>query len=154
MSDANRAFWQRLATLRMAQTFRLMSATAVYRLLIAIRIGWTFVEWLFSWGPYSHVTLLTLLHPYASLIPECIAVALWLVILAGLWFFQRWARTTFVLLIVLALLTLPFRVQRYSFSPPPSFVPVVAIFMLFLTVAIIAMSFLPPVRECFATDEA
>ena len=70
--------------------------------------------------------------------------------LAGMWFFQRWARLIFVLLLAVALLTSPFRVHRYSLSSPSFFVPTVTVLMLLLTGAILAMSFLPPVRDCFA----
>jgi hypothetical protein len=48
-------------------------------------------------------------HPYAALVADAIAVAFWLTMLAGLWFFQRWARLIFVVLFALALFTRPFR---------------------------------------------
>ena len=130
-----------------------MNATLIYRVLIAIRGCWLVVEWFFGWGAHSRVDSLTLLHPYASLVVHAVAVALWLVILAGMWFFQRWARLIFVLLVALALVTSPFR-AHYSFSTPPSYAQAIAIFMLLLTGAIVAMSFLPPVRNCFAKNEA
>ncbi len=130
-----------------------MSATLIYRILIAIRGCWLVLEWFFGWGAHSHVNSLTLLHPYVSLIAGGIAVLVWLVILVGMWFFQRWARLIFVLLIVVALVTSPFR-AHYSFSSPPSFVLAIGVFVLLLTGAIVAMSFLPPVRDHFAKNEA
>jgi len=68
-------------------------------------------------------------------------------------FFQRWARLIFVILLAVALFTSPFRAQHYSLSSPPSFVPVIAAVMLLVTGAIVAMSFLPPVRDCFFAEE-
>ena len=132
----------------------LVSATLVYRGLIAVRGCWIFAEWLFGWGVYSHLSLFNLNHPYAALTAEAIAIAFWLAILAGMWFFQRWARFIFVVLLAVALLTSPFRGHRYSLSSPPSFVAPVGVLMLLLTGVILAMSFLPPVRDCFARKEA
>jgi hypothetical protein len=129
-----------------------LNATLIYRVLIAIRGCWFVIELFFGWGAHSRVDSLTLLHPYASLVVHAVAVALWLVILTGMWFFQRWARLIFVLLVALALVTSPFR-AHYSFSTPPSFAHAIGIFMLLLTGAIVAMSFLPPVRDCFAKNE-
>jgi hypothetical protein len=131
-----------------------VNAISVYRLLIGFRGSWLLVEWLFGWGAHSQVTTFTLTRPYATLIADGIAVALWLTILAGMWFFQRWARLIFVILLVVGLLASLVRVQRYSLSSPPSFVPIIAVVMLLFTGAIVAMSFLPPVRDRFATREA
>jgi hypothetical protein len=131
-----------------------VSATLVYRGLIAIRGCWIFAEWLLGWGVYSHVSLFKMNHPYAALTADAIVVAFWLALLAGMWFFQRWARLIFVVLLAVALLTSPFRVARYSLSLPPSFVALVGLLMLFITGAILVMSFLPPVRDSFATKEA
>jgi len=107
-----------------------------------------------DWGAHSHINSLTLLHPYASVLAGGIAVAFWLVILTGMWFFQRWARLIFVLLVAVALLTSLFRPHHYSLSLPHSFEAAIGAFVLLLTGAIIAMSFLPPVRDCFATNKA
>jgi hypothetical protein len=74
--------------------------------------------------------------------------------LLGLFFFQRWARLTFVLVGAVAVLSLPFRLPGYSLSSPPSFFPAIATLMLLVTGAIIAVSFLPPVRNEFATQTA
>jgi hypothetical protein len=63
------------------------------------------------------------------------------------------ARLIFVLLLAVALVISLFR-AHYSFSSPPSFVQAIGVFMLLLTGAIVAMSFLPPVRDCFAKNEA
>ena len=83
-----------------------------------------------------------------------VAVAFWLAVLSGMWFFQRWARLIFVVFLPIALLTIPFRMHRYSLSSPPPLVAPVGAFILLLTGAILAMCFLPPVRDCFATKEA
>jgi len=131
-----------------------MSATLVYRLLIAFRGCWLLVEWLFGWGAFSHVTTFSLTHPFGKLAAEAIAIALWLVILLGMWFFQSWARWTFLIFLLIALLTSPLLVHRYSLSSVPSFVTPVGVLMSLLTAAIVAMSFLPPVRSCFAAREA
>ncbi|MFN2624294.1 MAG: hypothetical protein ABR611_15780 [Chthoniobacterales bacterium] len=131
-----------------------MSATIIYRVLIAIRGCWLLVEWLFGWGAFSHVTTFTLTHAYGTLIADGIAVAISLAILLGMFFFQRWARLAFVVLFAVALLSSPFRVHRYSLSTPPSFVAPVGVFILLSTVAIVAMSFLSPVRHCFTTKQA
>ena len=131
-----------------------MSATLIYRILIAFQGCWFLVEWLFGWGAHSRVNSLTLLHPYAAQIADGIAVALALAILLGMFFFRRWARLIFVLLTAVALVTAPFRVHHYSLSWAPSFVRAIQAFILLSTGAIVAMSFLPPVRDCFRTQKA
>ncbi len=131
-----------------------MDATSVYRLLIGLRGCWVLVEWFFGWGASSRVSTFTLTHPVAALIAGGVAVAFWLGMLLGLWFFQRWARAVFVLLGAVAVLSIPFRVQRYSLSSPPSFVPLIGTLMLLLTGVLLAMSFLPPVRDEFAAEKA
>jgi hypothetical protein len=130
-----------------------VNAVLVYRVLIAIRGCWLLVEWIFGWGTHSRVTSFTLTQPYATLIADGVAVAFWLAVLSGMWFFQRWARLIFVAFLPIALLTIPFRMHRYSLSSPPLFVAPVGAFILLLTGAILAMCFLPPVRDCFATKE-
>ena len=129
-----------------------MNATLVYRILIALRAGWLLVEWLFGWGTFSHITS-TLTDPYGTLIVDGISVAFWLAILLGMWFFHRWARLIFIIVLAFGLLANPFRVHRHSLSSPPSFVEPLAVFVLLLTGAMLAMSFLPPVRDCFATKK-
>lgn len=131
-----------------------MSATLFYRGLIALRVCWIFAEWLFGWGVYSHVSLFKLTHPYAALTGDAVEVAFLLAVLTGMWFFQRWARLIFVVLVAVALLISLFRVHHYSLSSTPSFVPPVGALMLLMTGAILAMSFLPPLRDCFARKEA
>ena len=131
-----------------------MSATLIFRVLIAIRGCWIIVEWLFDRGAFSRVHSLSLLHPYASLVAGAIAVAFWLVLLVGMWFFQRWAQMILVLVIAVALITAPFRMHHFSLPWPPSFLRAIEAFILLVTGAIVAMSFLPPVREHFAKHEA
>jgi hypothetical protein len=129
-----------------------VSTTLVYRVFIALRGCWIVLEWFFGWGARSNVSLL---HPYVHLIAGSVAVVLWLIILTGMWFFQRWARLIFVVLLAVALVTSPFLAHHYySFSSPPSFVLAIQVFVLLLTGAIVAMSFLPPVRDHFAKNEA
>jgi len=130
-----------------------VNPTLIYRVLIAIRGCWLVVEWFFGWGAHSRVDSFTLLHPYASLVVHAAAVAFWLVILTGMWFFQRWARFIFVLLLVVALVKSPFEAHDYV-SSLPSYAQTIGIFALLSTGAIIAMSFLPPVRDCFAAHNA
>ena len=133
---------------------RPVSATLIYRALIAIRVSWIFAEWLFDWGVHSYASLFKSVHPYAALTTDAIVVAFWLAVLTGMWLFQRWARLIFIVLFAVALLTIPVRVHHFSLSSPPSFVAPMIRLMLLITVAILAMSFLPPVRDCFARKEA
>lgn len=130
-----------------------MRAALAFRLLIVLWGCWLLAEWLFGWGVFSHVTTFTLTHPYAALAAQGVAVAFWLSILSGMFFFQRWARLIFVALLFLGFITDLFGVRRYSLSSPPSFVAPVSVLMLFVTGAIIAMSFLPPVRDFFAVED-
>jgi hypothetical protein len=126
-----------------------VSATILYRGFLAIRGCWILLEWLFSWGVYSHASLFRSLHPYAALIADALSVVSWLAMLTGMWFFQRWARFIFAFFFVIAVLIAPFRPHGYSLSAQPSFVAPLSMIMLLLTVAILAMAFLPPVRDCF-----
>jgi hypothetical protein len=131
-----------------------MREILVYRGLIAIRCCWILSEWLLGWGEYSHLSLFRSTHPYAALTIDAIGVGFLLAILAGMWFFQRWARLIFIVLLAVGLLASPFRGHRYSLSSPPSFAAPVGVLMLIITAAILTMSFLPPVRDCFAREEA
>jgi hypothetical protein len=126
-----------------------MDAVTTYRALLVLRGSWAVLEWFFGLAP-QRLDSFTLLHPYASLFVQAIAVALLLVILTGLWFFFRWARLLFVLLLGLAVFTAPFRVHHVISAPSPLFVTI-SLLIFVLTGAIIAMSFLPPVRDRFAT---
>ena len=127
----------------------------VYRSLIAIRGCWILVQWLLGWGVYSRISLFTLNHPYAALVADAIAVAFWLTMLAGLWFFQRWARLIFVVLFCPGIVHEPVpKCIAILYRRRLSFVAPVGIFMLLVTVAILAMSFLRPVRGCFAAKVA
>ena len=74
---------------------RPVGAVSIYRTLLLLRGCWLLLEWLFGWGAHARVNLLALLHPYAVLFADAAAVASWLVILGGLWFFRRWARLIF-----------------------------------------------------------
>jgi hypothetical protein len=127
-----------------------MAAIWIYRSLLIVRGGWALLEWFFDLGP-KRLDSLSLQHPYASLVAHAIAVGLWLVILAGLWFFHRSARLVFVLIFALAVVTLPFRAHLHSvISGPPQPFAIISSVMLAITVAIVAMSFCPPIRDKFS----
>jgi hypothetical protein len=128
-----------------------MSAVSIFRGLLLVRGCWLLLEWFFGWGSHGHVDSFTLLHPYAALFAQALAVGALLVILAGLWFFRRWARLTFVFGLAVAVVYSAFR-PHYSMSAPPSFVVAMASFVVMLNGAIVAMSFLPPVRQMFAIE--
>jgi hypothetical protein len=51
-----------------------MDAASIYRTLLITRGGWAILEWPFGFGP-QRVDSFTLLHPYASLFADAIAVA-------------------------------------------------------------------------------
>jgi hypothetical protein len=91
---------------------------------------------------------LKLLHPYLSLFAGAVGEALFLALLAGLWFFRRWARSLFVVLLALALVYSAFRPYQPG-SLPAAPVIVIMWMMVMLHGAIIAMSFLPPIRNLF-----
>ena len=130
---------------------RSMAAVSAYRTLLVVRGCWLLLEWVFGWGFSVSEATLSSLHPYASLFAHAVAVAFVLVILAGLWFFRRWARFIFVLLLALAVVYSVFR-QYQPASVPPE--PIVAIMwlMVMLNGVIVAMSFLPPVRDMFSRE--
>ena len=126
-----------------------MNAVAVYRALLLIRGCWSVLEWFFDWGASARIESFKLLHPYLSLFAGALGETLFLALLAGLWFFHRWARSLFVVLIALAFVYGAFR-PYHSTSPPPTFVLAIMWSMVMLHGAIIAMSFLPPMRDIFA----
>lgn len=128
-----------------------MGTASVYRALLAVRGGWLLLEWLFGWGSSARAHSFTLLHPYASLFVHAVAVALSLGLLAGLWFFRRWARLLFVALLVMAVVYSAFRPYQ-PLSLPPPFVVAISWCMVMLNGVIVAMSFLAPVRDLFATE--
>src|SRR4051794_31964052 len=127
-----------------------MSTTSAFRLLIILRASWMLLEWLFDWGRFSAVTTLSLTHPLGQLVANAIGVAFWLAIFLGMCFFQDWARWTFAVLVVIAWSGSPFLMRRYSLSAAPSFVAPVGVLMCLFTIAIAAMSLLPPIRDHFA----
>lgn len=130
---------------------RPMHAASVYRALIALRGCWFVVAWFFGWGLSEHVRSFISLHPYPALVAEGVALALALAIFAGLWFFQRWARLLFMLLLVVSVVHGAFRLHE-PISMPPSFVAPVIWLGLMVNGAIVAMSFLPPVRDRYALE--
>jgi len=108
------------------------------------------VEWFFGWDARRHVSF-TLLHPHASLFAHAAAEFVLLVVLAGLWYFRRWARLTFVLALALSVVYTAFW-PYHGLSLPPSFVLAISWCVVMLDFAIVAMSFLPPARDVFATQ--
>ena len=63
----------------------------------------------------------TLLHPHASLFAHAVTEFVLLVVLAGLWYFGRWARLLFVLALVFSVVDSIFWPYR-GLSLTPSFV--------------------------------
>ena len=127
-----------------------MRAVSIYRALLLVRVGWLLVEWFFGWDARRHVSF-TLLHPHASLFAHAAAEFALFVILAGLWFFRRWARLIFVFALALSVVDSAFW-PYHGLSLPPSFVIAISWGVVMLNSAIVAMSFLPPVRDVFATQ--
>ena len=126
-----------------------MSAVSIYRVLLLARVGWLTVEWFFGWDARRHVSF-TLLHPHASLFAHAAAEFVLLVVLAGLWYFGRWARLLFVLALVFSVVDSVFW-PYHGLPLPPSLVPAISWCVVMLNGAIVAMSFLPPVRDVFET---
>jgi hypothetical protein len=129
-----------------------MSAVWVFRAAVLVRACWWVLGWLFGWVSLRRVDAFDSLHPYVELFAQATAPAVILGIHAGLWFFRRWARVVFVLTIGLALVYGAFQPHHSlsSLSPLPPFVLAVYAFMGMLDGVIVAMSFLPPVRDRFA----
>ena len=128
-----------------------MGAVSIYRALLFLRGCWLLAEWVFGWESHTaRFNSFALLHPYASLFSEALATTSLLVILAGLWFFLRWARLIFVLLLAAGIIYSAFGPHHHFTSAPPSFVFTVKSFVLMLNGAVVAMSFLSPVRDLFA----
>jgi hypothetical protein len=92
----------------------------------------------------------TLLHQHASLFAHAAAEFVLLVVLAGLWYFERWARLLFVLALVFSVVDSIFWPYR-GLSLTPSFAIAISWCVVMLNGAIVAMSFLPPVRDVFET---
>src|SRR5215472_4553290 len=130
---------------------RSMRAVLIYRALLLVRVGWLLLEWYFGWDARRHVNSFTLLHPYVTLFAHAAAEFTLFVILAGLWFFRRWARLIFVLAFALSVVDSAFWPYR-GLSLAPSFAVAMSWFVVMLNGAIVAISFLPPVRDVFATQ--
>ena len=127
-----------------------MSAVSIYRVLLLARVGWLLVEWFFGWDARRHVSF-TFLYPHASLFAHAAAEFALLVVLIGLWFFRRWARLLFVLALALSIIDSAFW-PYHGLSLPPLFVLTITWCVVMLNGAIVAMSFLPPVRDVFETQ--
>ena len=127
-----------------------MSGVSIYRALLLVRIVWLLVEWFFGWDARRHVNSFTLLHPYVTLFAHAAAEFTLFVVLAGLWFFRRWARSIFVLALAVSVIDSVF--WPYRLALPPSLVLAIGWCVVMLNGAIVAMSFLPPVRNVFATE--
>jgi len=126
-----------------------MRAISIYRALLLARVGWLLVEWFFGWDARRHVSF-TLLHPQASLFAHAAAEFVLLVVLACLWYFVRWARLLFVLALVFSVVDSIFWPYR-GLSLTPLFAIAISWCVAMLNGAIVAMSFLPPVRDVFET---
>ena len=126
-----------------------MRAVSIYRTLLFLRVGWLLVEWFFGCDARRHGSF-TLLHPHASLFAHAAAEFTLLVILAGLWYFRRWARLLFVLALVLSVIDSAFWPYR-GLSLSPSFAIAISWCVVVLNGSIVAMSFLAPVRDVFET---
>jgi hypothetical protein len=126
-----------------------MHAISVYRALLAVRAGWFLLAWFFGWGLSEHSRSFVSLHPYAALFGQAVAAAFALAILAGLWCFRRWARLLFVVLCVVGIIYGAFRVHKPRSMPPAFLAPIYSLVVM-ANGAIVAMSFLPPVRDMFA----
>ena len=127
-----------------------MRAVPIYRALLLVRVGWLLVEWFLGWDARRHVSF-TLLHPYASLFVHAVAEFILLIILAGLWYFRPWARLLFVLALALSIVDGAFW-PYHGLSLPPLFVFAITWCVVTLNGGIVAMSFLRPVRDVFATQ--
>jgi len=127
-----------------------MRGVPIFRALLLLRVGWLLVEWFFGWDARRHVSF-TLLHPYASLFAHAAAEFILLVILIGLWYFRRWARLLFVLALVLSIVDSAFW-PYHGLSLPPSIILAISWCVVMLNGAIVAMCFLRPVRDVFATQ--
>src|SRR5215470_15431461 len=126
-----------------------MRAISIYRALLLARVGWLLVEWFFGWDARRHMSF-TLLHPHASLFAHAAAEFVLLVVLAGLWYFRRWARLLFVLALALSIVDSAFW-PYHGLSLSPSIALVISWCVVMLNGAIVAMCFLRPVRDVFAT---
>ena len=129
---------------------RLMRAISIYRALLLVRTAWLLVEWFFGWDARRHVTWFTLLPSYASPVVHAAAEIALLIILASLWFFRPWARSIFVLVLVLSVVDAAFWPYR-GLSLSPSFAIALGWCVVMLNGTIVAMSFLPPVRDVFGS---
>ena len=130
---------------------RFMHAVPIYRALLLLRVGWLLVEWFFGWDARRHVSF-TLLHPYASLFAHAAAEFTLLIVLAGLWYFRRWARLIFVFALALSVIDSTFWPYR-GLPLQSSFAFAIGWCVVLLNGVIVAMSFLPPVRDVFAAPD-
>ena len=126
-----------------------MRAVSIYHTLLFLRVGWLLVEWFFGWDARRHGSF-TLLQPHASLFAHAAAEFTLLIILAGLWYFLRWARLLFVLALVVSVIDSAFW-PYHGISLSPSFAIAISWCVVILNGAIVAMSFLAPIRDVFET---
>ena len=128
-----------------------MSAVSIFRAVVFVRGCCCVLNWIVGEASYHCVATCRSLHAYVELFADATAIAALLAILAGLWFFHRWARLLFVLLLGLVLVYSAVQ-PHHSVSRSCSFVLTVMSFMVMLNGAIVAMSFLSPVRDKFADE--
>ena len=127
---------------------------SVYRAVLLLSGGWLIGEFSFwLWRTHGGVDVdsFALTNPYAFFSAQALGLVPMLVILAGLWFFRRWARSLFVLLVPIAVV---YTVTRpHQFASAPLLVLTGFCFILMLNGVIVAMSFLPPVRDMFGDSD-
>jgi hypothetical protein len=125
----------------------------IFRATLFARGCCSVLERLFDWGSHGRVAAVTSLHPYVELFADATAVAVFLALLANLWFFRRWARVLFVLFLGLALVYCAIEPRHStSASLPPSWVLAITGLMVMLNGVIVTMFFLSPVRDKFADE--
>jgi hypothetical protein len=128
-----------------------MRAISIYRALLLVRAGWLVLEWSSGWDSRRHVNSFTLLHPHAASFANTAVECTLLLILVGLWFFRGWARLIFFFILAFSVVDGVFWPYR-GLSVPSSFALTITWCVVALNGAIVAMSFLPPVRDVFATQ--
>jgi len=116
---------------------RSMNAVSVYRTLLLVRGGWLALKWFAHLSHWSRWT-----HPYEPLVAALLSAGL-VIVLTGLWLFRSWARWTFIVLLIPA-------VAYGATQRDQPLIQPTTLFIVVLSGAIIAMSFLPPVRDMFA----
>src|SRR4051794_19335731 len=101
-----------------------MSVISIYRMLIAIRGCWWLIGLCCGWGLSADTRSSISLHPHAAAFADLAALAVYLTILVGLWFFRRWARFLFIVSLFLIVASGALRSHESTTKPPRSLAPV------------------------------